>query len=1521
MEQHRRTKRPRLRRTAQATVALAVGLGIAVTAAPASSAGAATAGSAGDAANSRSQLPIYLNTHYSAEARAADLVSRMTLPEKVAQLSTNSGPAIPRLGVQQYTYWSEGQHGVNTLGADQNNNGNGGAVRSTSFPTNFASTMSWDPSLIYQETTAISDEARGFLDKSLFGVNQNNLGPSASDYGSLTFWAPTVNMDRDPRWGRTDEAFGEDPYLVSQMAGAFVNGYEGNTPSGKSETGYLKVAATAKHYALNNVEQDRTGVSSNVSDTDLHDYYTKQFASLIENAHVSGLMTSYNAINGTPSVADTYTANQLAQRQYGFNGYVTSDCGAIGTAYQTFPSGHNWAPPGWTTDGKSSTGTWTNTATGTTVPAQAGGQAYALRAGTDLNCAGGENTYADITAAINAGVLSTGVIDNALVEIFTVRVRTGEFDPAGSNPYTAITKAQIQSPAHQALATKIADNSLVLLKNQPAAGAAKPLLPLSAATTNKIVIVGDMANAVTLGNYSSDPTLQVSAVQGITAAVQKANPGATVTFDACGTSTAATTAATCSAQTLSDVAGADAVVVFVGTNQKIADEGKDRTTIAMPGNYDSLINQVAAVGNSRMVLAIQSGGPVQIDDVQKDFASVVFSGFNGESQGTALADVLFGAQNPDGHLDFTWYADDSQLPAMSNYGLTPADTGGLGRTYMYFTGAPTYPFGYGLSYSTFAFSGIHAEHHSADANGTQSVTVTVKNTGNTAGSTVAQLYAAPKFTVAGKTFPKEQLVGFQKSKVLKPGESQRLTISAQIPDLGIWNPNTMNSVVYDGTYAFQVGADATDLRGGVDVAVTGALTQRVRTVSVQPDQVDFQVGQTLDLTGKNPWIADDTTGVGSVPQGRNMSVTADNIVEAADADGSFADLSKAHVSYHSSDPRVATVDAKGLVTAVGTGAADITVSVNGVSGSTPIVVGHAVSVTTPALAQPGQASTVTTTFTDTASAASGTSGTVRDVAMSLDLPAGWSATATSPSSFAHVAAGQKVTTTWSVTVPGGAGGTYTLNADATVRGKHDSVGFQQLAVPYTSLPAAFNNDAITNDSNRGGADLDGAGASFSAQALASVGVTPGAPLVHDGLTFTWPDRQVGQADNVVAAGQTVDITGSGSTLGLLGTSTWGASSGSGTVTYTDGSTQPYTVGFGDWANGTPPTGGDVAIRAPYGNQPGNQTGWAATIDYFPVTLDPSKTVQSITLPSGSAQPHGGIPALHVFAMSIKSDHLAITAPPALEPGASGTVTTTLANPSSAALSTVALGLTLPAGWTAANTTPDTFATVAAGATVSTTWSVTVPASQQPGPHVIGVTESVGGAQAGISGTQTTVAYPSLTAGFNNVSITDDANHGPGNIDGGGNSFSAQALAAAGLNPGGPFTFGGLTFTWPNAAAGTSDNVEADGRSFSVTGSGTTLGFLGAAANGQSSGTATITYTDGSTQQFALGFGDWASTSPFPGSQVAVTSAYGNTSSGKSPWKASVFYDSVALQAGKTVQSVTLPGGTSSPLHVFAAAIG
>ncbi len=831
------------------------------------------------AAASSSALPIYLDTHYSFTERAADLVSRMTLPEKVAQLHTNSAPAIPRLGVQQYTYWSEGQHGINTLGANTNDGGVTGGVHATSFPTNLASTMSWDPALVYQETTAISDEVRGELDKSLWGTGQNNIGPAAGDYGSLTFWAPNVNLDRDPRWGRTDEAFGEDPYLVGQMAGAFVDGYQGQTLTGAPTTPYLKVAATAKHFALNNNENNRHADSSDASDTDIRDYYTAQFRSLVQDSHVSGLMTSYNAINGTPSPADTYTADDLAQRTWGFDGYITSDCGAVGDI--TAQGSHAWAPHGWTYSVVNGSGVWTNDTTGVQLPADAGGQAYALRAGTDANCTGGDATLGNIQAAINAGILSEGVIDRALVQLFTVRMETGEFDPSSKVAYTKITKAQIQSPAHQALAEQVAANSLVLLKNDKPSGSTTTLLPANPATLNNVVIVGDLANTVTLGGYSGDPTLQVNAVQGITAAIKAANPNATVTFDACGTSTTTTAPAACSAATQAAIKTADLVVVFVGTDGATAGEGNDRASLAMPGNYDSLISQVAALGNPRTALAMQTDGPVDIESIKGDFPAIVYSAYNGESQGAALADVLFGKQNPSGHLDFTWYQDDSQLPPIKNYGLSPADTGGLGRTYQYFTGTPTYPFGYGLSYTNFAYSHVHATR-AADANGKATVRFDVTNTGTVPGATVAQLYVGSP-TVSGVQLPAKRLEGFAKTAVLKPGQTQHLSITVNVPDLAVWNEQLNKNVVPDGTYNLQLATDASDVVASSPLRISGAIKQRVQYVTVQPDQVVFVPGQTVDLTGKNPWIADDTAQAA-------QHQSADNVVEAVNNDESFVNL-------------------------------------------------------------------------------------------------------------------------------------------------------------------------------------------------------------------------------------------------------------------------------------------------------------------------------------------------------------------------------------------------------------------------------------------------------------------------------------------------------------------------------------------------------------------------------------------------------------------------------------------------------
>ncbi|MEU5266290.1 glycoside hydrolase family 3 C-terminal domain-containing protein [Amycolatopsis sp. NPDC021455] len=1175
--------------------------------------------------------PVYLDTHHSFAERAADLVSRMTLGEKVLQLHTNSAPAIPRLGVQQYTYWSEGQHGLNTLGANTDHGTATGGVHATSFPTNLASTMSWDPDLIYQETTAISDEARGMLDKSLWGVAQNNIGPDKNGYGSLTYWAPTVNLDRDPRWGRTDEGFGEDPFLVAKMAGAFVNGYQGQTREGRPMTPYLKVAATAKHYALNDVENDRHADSSDTTDANIRDYYTAQFRSLIQDAHVSGLMTSYNAINGTPAPANTYTANALAQRTYGFDRYTTSDCGAVGDIYA--PGSHNWAPPGWTTSTAGAATQWTNTATGQKVSGAAGGQAYALRAGTQLNCTGSEATLANIQEAIKAGVLSEGVLDNALVHVFTLRMQTGEFDPAGRVAYTKITKDQIQSAEHQALAAKVAANSLVLLKNDAVAGTSAPLLPADPAKLGSVVVVGDLAGKVTLGGYSGEPAVQVNAVQGITSAVKAANPGATITFDACGTSTGTTTPASCSAQTTAAMKTADLVVVFAGTDGSVATEGRDRTTIAMPGNYDSLIDQVKAVGNPRTALAVQAGGAVSLGHAQ-GIPGIVFSAYNGESQGTALADVLFGKQNPSGHLNFTWYADDTQLPDIKNYGLTPSQTGGIGRTYQYFTGTPAYPFGYGLSYTKFAYSHVHADTRGVDADGQVTVHVDVTNTGTTPGATVAQLYAATAFTVPGVELPRQRLAGFKKTNVLAPGQTQHVAIPVRIGDLAFWDEGKHRQVVYDGAYRFGVGADAGHLAGTATVAVTGRITPRTRYVTVQPGQVVFAPGDSLDLTGRNPWIADDTAQAA-------QHVPADHVVEAVRTDQSFVDLSRTRIGYRSSDPRVAQVSRTGKVTMVAPGVATISVTVDGVTGTTPVVVKQPFTLTAPGQVEAGGTYAVTTTLPNPAGARP-----LTDVTLTLGVPDGWTAKATSPSTFPTVPAGQTVTTTWQVGVPASAQpGKFAVSGQATftsVNGPGTSVDATTVVLPhppYASLPAAYNNVGISDDASPGSGNFDGGNASFSAQALAAAtpSLTPGATFTHDGLTFTWPDARTGSPDNVVAGGvaggQTIEISGSGHTLGLIGAGDYGSPSGTATVTYTDGTTESHSVSFADWwANAA--TGGDILTTLPYLNNSNGRLDQRVSLYYAPIPLQPGKTVKSVTLPDVSDGAQMGTAAMHIFTMAI-----------------------------------------------------------------------------------------------------------------------------------------------------------------------------------------------------------------------------------------------------------------------------------------------
>jgi beta-glucosidase len=911
--------------------------------------------------------PAYQDTRLPFAERAADLVSRMTLQEKAAQLATTNAPAIPRLGVQEYAYWSEALHGVNAFwggdarapaGVDIND------VKATSFPSPLAASLAWDPALQRRAASAISDEARGFLDPSLFGKSQNDLGPDPGKYGSLFYFSPTVNLDRDPRWGRADETYGEDPFLTASLAGAWVNGFQGQTAGGRGGR-YLKAVTTLKHYALNNVENDRMGLSSDTDEGTIRDYYTRQFRDIIERAHATGVMSSYNSINGAPAVSNDLTLNVLLRRTFGFGGYVTSDCGAVGTQYRAdnpvaknppdpasaalVTSGHDWAPPGWSTNHADQAARWTrNQALGPglpTVSGRAGGEAWALRAGTALNCVGfnglvghpafwdplrpifsDENRFDYVSEAIAAGVLDEGVIDRALLPVFTQRMRTGEFDPRGGQPYTRITKAVIESRAHRKLAEAVADETLTLLQNRRPRGARRPLLPVEPKKVKKVVVVGDQAFNVFLGDYSGAPRERVSLLEGIRRVV----PRAKVLYDNAKSSTTATDPPQLAPGTQAAIRTADLVVVMVGTDANVNTEGYDRKTLALPGNYRQLVEQVGALGNPRVVLVDQSAGPVDLRPVRGRVASILFSAANGQRQGIAAANAIFGKVNPSGHLSFTWYAGDGQLPAKNDYDLTPAGTGGLGRTYMYFARTPTYPFGYGMSYTKFSYSRERVNRKQIAAGGTLRVSFRVTNAGRRAGATVAQLYASPP-RVRGAALPKQKLVGFARTRVLKPGRSQTMRVPVPLTSaLRQWSAKPRREVVYPGTWHFRVARSSRQVVRSLPVRVTGSIGRSIATLVIAPPRMSLTAGQTLDLRGRNPWL----DGLAPTQYERE----GDTIVSAVRRDDSFVDLTGAPLSFSSDRPDVLRADANGVIKAVGPGVATVTVKLGRLAATAPFVV-------------------------------------------------------------------------------------------------------------------------------------------------------------------------------------------------------------------------------------------------------------------------------------------------------------------------------------------------------------------------------------------------------------------------------------------------------------------------------------------------------------------------------------------------------------------------------------------------------
>jgi beta-glucosidase len=851
--------------------------------------------------------PVYLDTRHSFEERAADLVSRMTLDEKISQLQ-NDAAAIPRLNVPAYEWWNEALHGIARAGS------------ATVFPQAIGLAATFDPRLMQEVAAAISDEGRA---KHGEAERRGQHGR----YQGLDFWSPNINIFRDPRWGRGQETYGEDPYLTSRMGVAFVTGLQGSDPR------YIKVGATAKHYAVHSgPEAERHHFDVHPGEQDLYETYLPAFRALVQEGHVSAVMGAYNRVNGESASASPRLLQEILRKQWGFDGYIVSDCDSIEDIFKQHKI----------------------------VDSAQAAAALGLKSGLDLNCG---NTYAALAGAVKQGLVTEAQIDVSLRRLMLARMRLGMFDPPAQVKWAQIPYSVNQSPRNDQLALRAAQSSIVLLKNDR-------LLPLSR-DIGTLAVIGPTADDVMalLGNYYGTPASPVTVLQGIRAAVgaktkvlysrgadlvegreeprsapaidpQYLRPsrdssahglkgdyfsGRDFTGEPLLTRTDArvsfrwdrgspTDDLVAQGQLPADKAlpndnfcvrwtgqllppasgryemtvGADDgfrlfidgkqiidnwqinsrmqsksafvdlqagraydikleyfdnirdaevrlawrlpgakppfeealdaakaadVVVFVGglTGDVEGEEmkvsypgfaGGDRTDLRLPSTQEKLLEAVRATGKP-VVLVLTTGSALAVDWAKEHLPAILVAWYPGQRGGDAVADVLFGGANPAGRLPVTFYKAADKLPPFDDYTMR-------GRTYRYFEGEPLFPFGYGLSYTQFEYSGLQIDHSPVAERDTVHVSLDVKNVGARAGDEVVQLYVremAPRERRAVKT-----LRGVERL-TLKPGETRRASFTL-VPekDFSHYDVEHKRYAVNGGSYELQVGASSSDIR-------------------------------------------------------------------------------------------------------------------------------------------------------------------------------------------------------------------------------------------------------------------------------------------------------------------------------------------------------------------------------------------------------------------------------------------------------------------------------------------------------------------------------------------------------------------------------------------------------------------------------------------------------------------------------------------------------------------------------------
>ena len=709
----------------------------------------------------------WLNTSLPVAQRVDALVSHMTLEEKVSQM-VNDAPAISRLGIPAYNWWNECLHGVARAGL------------ATVFPQAIGMGASWDPALLHTEAVAISDEARAKYSDAV----QHDIH---TIYHGLTFWSPNINIFRDPRWGRGQETYGEDPYLTSRMGVSFIRGLQGDDPH------YLKLVATPKHFALHSgPEPARHGFDTRISERDLRGTYLVAFEAAIREAHADSIMGAYSALDGQPCCANPRLLGTILRQEWGFHGYVVSDCGAIGDIFL----GHHFA---------------------TSMPQAA---AMAVLAGTDLDCG---REYLTLTDAVKQGLIKEASIDRAVKRLFEARYRLGMFDPPSQVAYSKIPYFVVDSPAHRKLALKTALESMVLLKNSG------HLLPLKKDLKTIAVIGPNSDNTdVLLGNYHGTPSNAVTALEGIQA---KVGPETRVLY-AQGCDWVEPANSQKFKDALSEAQQADVTILVMGINSHLESEESrvnvpgfkqgDRTTLNLPDVQMQLIKTVVALGKP-MVLVLMNGSALSVNWENDHIPAIVEAWYPGEAGGTALADVLFGDYNPAGRLPVTFYKSVDQLPPFEDYDTAE-------RTYRFFTGEPLYPFGYGLSYTKFAYSNLKLQSGKIAAGESLQASAEVRNMGDRAGDEVVELYVSRKD--ASGPVPIRSLKGFQRIH-LSTGESRAVSFTlaprslSEIDRLG-------RRAEKPGEFEISIGGKQPGFQGYQDAATTGVVTATFEVMGQGP---------------------------------------------------------------------------------------------------------------------------------------------------------------------------------------------------------------------------------------------------------------------------------------------------------------------------------------------------------------------------------------------------------------------------------------------------------------------------------------------------------------------------------------------------------------------------------------------------------------------------------------------------------------------------------------------------------------